>query len=31
MRIHKGYIEVPDSPGPGVEIDLKKVEAAHYL
>jgi len=31
MCIRKGYIEVPDSPGLGVEIDLKQVEAAHRL
>jgi glucarate dehydratase len=31
LQIHEGHIEVPDTPGLGVTLDLERLEAAHQL
>jgi glucarate dehydratase len=31
LRIQGGYIDVPQRPGLGIDIDMAQVEAAHQL
>jgi glucarate dehydratase len=31
LRIDDGFLEVPEAPGLGVELDMTRVEAAHRL
>lgn len=31
IKIHEGFVNVPTSPGLGVELDLTRVEAAHEI